>query len=67
MAFLIGAVLALTADFSATYLGLDRDRAFYPSVMIVIASYNQFQLLRASKASVFLTYTIRPHKRQTFL
>jgi hypothetical protein len=39
MAFLIGAVLALTVGFTATYIGLDRDRAFYPSVMIVIASY----------------------------
>jgi len=39
MAFLIGAVLALTVGLSATYIGLDRDRAFYPSVMIVIASY----------------------------
>jgi hypothetical protein len=39
MEFLIGAVLALSVGFSATFLGLDRDRAFYPTVMMVIASY----------------------------
>ena len=35
----IGAALALSIGLSATFLGLDRDRAFYPTVMIVIASY----------------------------
>ena len=39
MAFLVGAVLALSVGLSASFLGLDRDRAFYPTVMIVIASY----------------------------
>jgi hypothetical protein len=37
--FLIGAVLALSVGLSATFIGLDRDRAFYPTVMAVIASY----------------------------
>jgi hypothetical protein len=37
--YLIGVVLALAVCVSATLLGLDRDRAFYPTVMIVIASY----------------------------
>jgi hypothetical protein len=37
--FLVGAVLALSVGLSATFLGLDRDRPFYPTVMIVIASY----------------------------
>jgi hypothetical protein len=39
MGFLIGAVLALSVGLSATFIGLDRDRAFYPTVMAVIASY----------------------------
>ena len=39
MALLVGAVLALSVGLSATFFGLDRDRAFYPTVMIVIASY----------------------------
>ena len=37
MAFLIGAVLALAVGVFATVSGLDRDRAFYPTVTIVIA------------------------------
>jgi hypothetical protein len=37
--FAVGVVLALSVGLSATLLGFDRDRAFYPTVMIVIASY----------------------------
>jgi hypothetical protein len=39
MVFLVGAGLALLVGLSATFAGLDRDRAFYPLVTIVIASY----------------------------
>ena len=39
MAFFIGIVLALSIGLSATFLGMDRDRVFYPAVMMVIASY----------------------------
>ena len=39
MEYAIGVVLALAVCVSATLLGLDRDRAFYPTVLIVIASY----------------------------
>ena len=39
MEFLIGAVLALSVGLLATFTGLDRDRAFYPTVMVVIATY----------------------------
>ena len=37
MAFLVGTVLALAVGIFARGIGLDRDRAFYPTVMIVIA------------------------------
>jgi hypothetical protein len=37
MAWIVGVVLAVVAGAFATALGLDRDRAFYPTVMIVIA------------------------------
>ena len=30
---------SLSVGLAATFLGLDRDRAFYPTVMMVIASY----------------------------
>ena len=39
MALVIGALLALAVGLFATGLGLDRDRAFYPVVTIVVASY----------------------------
>ena len=39
LAYLIGAVLAFAVSSTATLVRLDRDRAFYPTVVIVIASY----------------------------
>jgi hypothetical protein len=39
VALLVGAFLALAVGLFATSLGLDRDRAFYPTVTIVIAAY----------------------------
>ena len=39
MALLIGVLLALAVSGFATLFRLDRDRAFYPTVMIVVASY----------------------------
>lgn len=38
MAYLIGAALAAAVGLLATVVGFVRDRAFYPTVMIVIAS-----------------------------
>ena len=39
MDFVIGVVLALGVGLSTTWIGLDRDRALYPAMMAVIASY----------------------------
>ena len=39
MEYVIGIVLALAVSTYATAMQLDRDRAFYPTVLIVIASY----------------------------
>jgi hypothetical protein len=39
LAYLIGVVLAVGVGGLASLLRLDRDRAFYPTVLIVIASY----------------------------
>jgi len=39
MAYVIGIVLALAVSAYATALRLDRDRAFYPTVLMVIALY----------------------------
>jgi hypothetical protein len=39
MGFFVGAVLALAVTVFARLVGLDRDRAFYPTVLVVVASY----------------------------
>ena len=39
MPYVIGIVLSGGVAVFARYVGFDRDRAFYPTVMIVIASY----------------------------
>ena len=38
MPFVIGVLLALTVAIFARLVGFDRDRAFYPTVLIVIGS-----------------------------
>lgn len=55
MALLIGAFLALAVGLLATATRLDRDRAFYPTVMIVIASYYAlFAVMGASTHALVL-------------
>jgi hypothetical protein len=39
LALVVGAALALAVGLFTTAVGIDRDRGFYPTVMIVIASY----------------------------
>lgn len=39
MEYLIGLILSVAVAGFATAVGLDRERAFYPTVLIVIASY----------------------------
>ena len=50
MPFVIGIVLSISVAVFARYVGFDRDRAFYPTVMIVIASY--YVLFAAISGSV---------------
>ena len=39
MPYVVGIVLSLGVALFARRVGFDRDRAFYPTVLIVIASY----------------------------
>jgi hypothetical protein len=39
MPFVVGIVLSVSVALFARYVGFDRDRAFYPTVTIVVASY----------------------------
>lgn len=58
-ALLVGLFLALAVGAFATALRLDRDRAFYPTVMIVIAAYYVlFALIGASKDALFLELAV---------
>jgi hypothetical protein len=54
MAILVGAILALSVGLFATFVGLDRDRAFYPTVMIVIASYYALFAVMGGSVDVLL-------------
>ncbi len=55
MAYLIGVVLALVISLFARFVGLDRDRAFYPTVMIVIALlYVLFAVIGGSSRALAL-------------
>jgi len=55
VALLVGALLALAVGLLATGLGFDRDRAFYPTVTIVIAScYALFAVMGASTHALVL-------------
>lgn len=54
MAFLVGALLALIVGFSITRLGMDRDRGFYPTVTIVVASYYVLFAVMGASTEVLL-------------
>lgn len=74
---LIGAVLAGVVGASASFLGLDRHRAFYPTVMVVIASYYAlFAVIAGSNAALaaesvagflFLALAVAGFKRTLWL
>ena len=55
MALLVGALLAVSVGLFARTSGLDRDRAFYPVAMIVIAGlYALFAVMGASTEALVL-------------
>jgi len=55
VALLVGALLAFSVGLLATGVGLNRDRAFYPVVTIVIASYYAlFAVMGASTHALVL-------------
>ena len=65
MEYLIGTGLALIVGVFATVFGYDRDRSFYPTVLIVVASYYELfaimggrQGALASETAAFLLFVI---------
>lgn len=55
MAYLIGVALAAAVGLLAAIVGFDRDRSFYPTVMIVIASYYVLFAVSGGSTSVIAT------------
>ena len=59
MEYFIGAILAIAVAGAATWIGLDRGRAFYPTILIVIASYYVlFAVMGASQRTLGLEITV---------
>ena len=59
MEYLVGAGLALSVAALAICVGFDRDRAFYPTVLIVVASYYVlFALMGASGRTLALELSV---------
>jgi hypothetical protein len=55
MAILVGVVLGLLVGLSTTLVGMDRDRALYPAILVVIASYfSLFAVLGGSSEAIAL-------------
>lgn len=77
MALLIGVLLAISVGLFATGVGLDRDRAFYPVVTIVVASYyalfaimggsTQALLLESLVGAVFLIAAVFGFRRSLWV
>jgi hypothetical protein len=59
MPLLIGIALALTVSAYARWIGFDRDRAFYPTVLVVIASYYVlFSVMGGGSRTMFVEIAI---------
>ena len=55
MSVLVGVTLALAIGLFATWVGFDRDRAFYPTVMIVIVLYYVLFAVMGGSAEALLS------------
>lgn len=53
MAYLIGVTLGLGIGMLTSLIGMDRDRALYPAILIVIASYYVLFALMGGGAALF--------------
>lgn len=77
MEYLIGLVLSLTGIGTATAIGFDRERAFYPMLLIIIASYyvlfavmgasGHVVILESLAAGVFLLVAVLGFKTNLWL
>jgi len=55
MAFVVGIVLSLGVAMFARGIGFDRERSFYPTVLIVIASYYVLSAVMSGSTHALVT------------
>ena len=58
MALMVGTFLAIVVGLLARVSGLDRDRAFYPTVTIVVASYYALFAAMGASTSILVLETV---------
>jgi len=59
LAYLIGGLLALAVGGGASLFGLDRDRVFYPTILIVVPSYYAlFAVMGGSSRTLAVEVTV---------
>ena len=58
MADLVGALLVFAVGSLGTVVGLDRDRAFYPTIRVVIASYYALFLVMGPRPAMPLSLPV---------
>ena len=54
MEYLVGVVLALAISISASAIGMDRERSFYPTVLAVVATYYALFAIMAGSTRALL-------------
>ena len=77
MGYGIGSLLSVVVTVFARLVGLDRDRAFYPTVLIVVASYyvlfavmggtNHTLIIELSVMTAFLIFAVAGFKRNLWM
>jgi hypothetical protein len=58
MQYLVGLILGLVVAVFAAWVGLDRDRALYPAVLVVVASYYALFAVMGASARTILVETL---------
>ena len=77
MAFVVGIVLSVVVAVGMRYIGFDRDRAFYPTVLMIVGSYyvlfaamagsTQTLLLELGPMAMFVTVAIAGFKSSAWI
>lgn len=77
MEYIVGVTLALLVCGAASWLKMDRDRVFYPSMVITVATYyvafavidgrNEVMLVEAGIAALFAVMAVAGFKRNLWL